>query len=136
MRSIGADPKEWPKEPFEDLEPLRQLIADLRSEKDKQHHQCKFSHNGHPKNHRLKYLVEHHLRCLMSCSPVMHLVSRGQTAFFSPFLSDGRRKKRSADHHSKKEKSGLATRDYNAPIDVLPHCPPPPPPPPRAYMRL
>ena len=26
MRSIGADPKEWPKEPFEDLE---HLIADL-----------------------------------------------------------------------------------------------------------
>ena len=37
MRSIGADPKEWPKKPFEDLEPLRHLIADLRSEKDKQH---------------------------------------------------------------------------------------------------
>ena len=25
MRSIGADPKEWPKDPFEDLEPLRHL---------------------------------------------------------------------------------------------------------------
>ena len=37
MRSIGADPKEWPKDPFKDLEPLRHLIADLRSEKDKQH---------------------------------------------------------------------------------------------------
>ena len=38
MRSIGAGPKEWPKDrPFEDLEPLRHLIADLRSEKDKQY---------------------------------------------------------------------------------------------------
>ena len=37
MRSIGADPKEWPTEPFEDLEPRRHLIADLKSEKDKQH---------------------------------------------------------------------------------------------------
>ena len=30
MRSIGAGPKEWLKpDPFEDLEPLRHLIADL-----------------------------------------------------------------------------------------------------------
>jgi len=37
MRSIGVDPKAWAKDPFEDLEPLRCLIADLKSEKGKQH---------------------------------------------------------------------------------------------------
>jgi len=35
MRSIGVDPKAWEKDPFEDLEPLRHLVADLKNEKDK-----------------------------------------------------------------------------------------------------
>jgi len=34
MRSIGTKPEELPKDPFKVLDPL---IADLRSEKDKQH---------------------------------------------------------------------------------------------------
>ena len=37
MRSIGAVPKERPKLPLDDLDPLKHLIADRRSEKDKQH---------------------------------------------------------------------------------------------------
>jgi len=40
MRSIGVDPKAWAKDPFEDLEPLRHQITDLKSGKDKQHHSC------------------------------------------------------------------------------------------------
>ena len=36
MRSIGAVPKERPKLPLDDLDPLKHLIADCRSE-DKQH---------------------------------------------------------------------------------------------------
>ena len=37
MRSIGAVLKERPKLPLDDLDPLKHLIADHRSEKDKQH---------------------------------------------------------------------------------------------------
>jgi len=36
MRSIGTKPEELPKDPFQDLDPLKHLIADLKSEKDKQ----------------------------------------------------------------------------------------------------
>ena len=38
--SIGAVPKERPniELPLDDLDPLKHLIADRRSEKDKQHH--------------------------------------------------------------------------------------------------
>ena len=36
IRSIGAVPKERPKLPLDDLDPLKHLIADRRSEKDKQ----------------------------------------------------------------------------------------------------
>jgi len=36
MRSIVTK-QELPKDPFEDLDPLEHLIAELRNEKDKQH---------------------------------------------------------------------------------------------------